>query len=499
MFVVGDSCRAARIIAVLIVFLTPQAFAGTVTGKALFNGTPGENPKIDMAADPVCKSLHASDVFAEKAIINSNKTLRNVFVYIKEGLTDKTFPAPSELAVLDQKGCWYVPHVQGMQAGQKLQIVNDDATLHNVHAVAKNNPEFNLGMPLQGMKLEKTFSNPEIMVKMKCDVHPWMNGYIGVLNHPFFNVTGEDGAFEIKNVPPGEYVVEAWHETYGTKSEKITVGGDVPVQVDFKFSSKEIVDEASGLKVKVGEPKPITHFDDSKALDLPRAKQRWWFPESISTYGRKIDELFYWILWVTGIVFVGVQATLIVFLFRYRARPGIKATYTHGNNRLEIIWTAIPAVILVFLTIFSQKLWSEIKGVPPASALPIEIQAEQFAWNVRYAGPDGKFGTPDDIKTINQLHIPVGKPVRVRLTSIGKDNKHPVIHSFFLPELRLKQDVVPGLAIDVWFEATRTGKYEIACSQFCGIGHYRMRGFLSIHSQEGFEAWLKEAAQGSMS
>ena len=152
----------------------------------------------------------------------------------------------------------------------------------------------------------------------------------------------------------------------------------------------------------------------------------------------------------------------------------------------------IPSIILVFLTLWSQKIWSEVRGGPPQGSIPIEIQAEQFAWNVRYAGADGKFGTSDDIRTINQLHIPIGKPVRVRLASIGKDGKHPVIHSFFLPEFRLKQDVVPGLVIDVWFEATRTGKYEIACAEFCGLGHYRMRGFLSIHSPEGFDAWLKE-------
>jgi len=186
------------------------------------------------------------------------------------------------------------------------------------------------------------------------------------------------------------------------------------------------------------------------------------------------------------------ERTLLVFVFRYRAREGVKASYTHGNNRIEVIWTVIPAIILVILTILSQKIWTEVRGEAPEGAIPIEIDAEQFAWNVRYPGTDGKFGTSDDIKTINQLHIPVGKPVRVRLRSVGKDGEHAVLHSFFLPEVRLKQDVLPGMAIDVWFEATRTGKYEIACAEFCGLGHYRMRGFLSIHSPEGFDAWLRE-------
>src|SRR3989338_7992758 len=136
-----------------------------------------------------------------------------------------------------------------MQANQKLQIINSDATLHNVHAFAKNSPEFNLGMPMKGMKLEKTFSNPEIMVKMKCDVHPWMTGYIGVLSHPFFAVTDDQGTFKIENLPPGEYTIEAWHETYGIQTQKITVSDGAPPAIDFKFSAKEIVDEASGLKI----------------------------------------------------------------------------------------------------------------------------------------------------------------------------------------------------------------------------------------------------------
>lgn len=484
----------ARIVFItFLFFFSVPLYAGTIGGKAAFDGTPGENPKIDMAADPVCDAAHEKDFFDERIVVNPNGTLKNVFVYVKEGLENETFPAPSAPAVLDQKGCWYVPHVQGIETGQKLQIVNSDATLHNVHAFAEKNPSFNLGMPFQGMKLEKTFSNPEVMVKFKCDVHPWMNAYLGVVKHPFYGVTDETGVFQIQNVPAGEYMLEAWHETYGTKTAKVSVPETGEATADFKFSSKEIVDEASGLKITAKAPKPaVQKFDDSAALDLPRKKTGWWLPERISTYGVEIDRLFYIILAITGVIFFGVQGTLLYFLIRYRARPGAKAAYAHGNNTLEIIWTMIPAVILIVLTIWSQKVWVKVKNGMPTGAIPIEVQAEQFAWNIRYQGPDQKFGTDDDIKTINQLHIPVGKPVRVRLTSIGKDGKHPVIHSFFLPEFRLKQDVVPGLAIDVWFEATRTGKYEIACAEFCGIGHYRMRGYLSIHSPEGFEAWLKE-------
>ena len=467
-------------------------FAGTVTGKINFTGTAPQNEQISMGADPTCASLHSDPVFAETVLANPNNTLKNVFVYVKEGLQTKP-AAPSAAVTIDQKGCQYTPHVFGIQAGQPLEILNSDATLHNIHSLSKETKEFNLGMPIQGMKLTKKFEKPEIMVKMKCDVHPWMMGYIGVVNHPFHAVTGEDGSFKIENVPVGEYELEAWHETYGTKTQKITVT-DSAVESDFKFSATEIMDEESGLKIKTTPAKPIEQFDDSAALNVPRPKMTWWLPPNVSTYGQKIDNMFYGILFVTGLIFFGVQAVLLYFLFKYRDRPGVKAHYTHGNHQLEVIWTTIPAVILVILTIFSQQLWSEIKMTMPQNAYPIEIRAEQFAWNVSYAGPDEKFGTSDDIKTINQLHIPVGRPVRVRLTSIGKDGKHPVLHSFFLPEFRLKQDVVPGMGIDVWFEATKTGQYEIACAEFCGLGHYRMRGFVSIHSPVGFDAWLKEQA-----
>ena len=479
-----------RLIAVMVyLFAASPLYAATLHGKALFDGAPAENPKIDMRADPVCDSLHSEAARDERVIINANGTLKNVFVYVKEGLKEQTFQAPESPTVLDQSGCSYKPRIQGLMTNQKLQIVNSDAKLHNIHAFAKKNPEFNLGMPLKGMKLERTFSNPEVMVKIKCDVHPWMTGYLGVVPHPFFYVTNDQGEFTIENLPSGEYTVEAWHETYGMKSAHVTVAEGESSELNFQFSAREITDEATGLKIKAETPKPLTeiaHFDDSKA--------HWWLPENISTYGKEIDRLFYVILAITTFVFIGVQGTLLFFLFKYRAQKGVRAAYTHGSNRLEVIWTIIPAIILVALTVLSQRVWHEIRKPVPKSAIPIEIDAEQFAWNVRYAGTDGIFGTADDIKTINQLHIPVGKPVRVRLKSIGKDGKHPVIHSFFLPEVRLKQDVVPGLVINVWFEATRTGKYEIACAEFCGLGHYRMRGFFSIHSQEGFDAWLKEQA-----
>ena len=148
----------------------------------------------------------------------------------------QTFPAPPEPVTIDQLGCQYHPHVFGIQVGQTLQILNSDNTLHNIHSLAEKNKQFNLGMPIQGMKLTKKFDQPEVMTKLKCDVHPWMHAYIGVLPHPFYGTTGEDGTFEIKELPPGEYTLEALHEKYGTQTQKVTVG-EGSQTADFTFSA----------------------------------------------------------------------------------------------------------------------------------------------------------------------------------------------------------------------------------------------------------------------
>jgi cytochrome c oxidase subunit 2 len=216
-------------------------------------------------------------------------------------------------------------------------------------------------------------------------------------------------------------------------------------------------------------------------------------PENVSTYGDDIDSIFRLILWITGTIFVLVEALLLFFLFRYRHREGRVPRYTHGSNRLEVIWTIVPAVICVILALMSRRSWAEIKQTLPREALNVEITAEQFAWNIRYPGPDGKLETPDDIVTLNQLHFPVGRAVVVTLHS--KD----VIHSFFLPEFRVKQDAVPGMSTRIWFEATRVGKWEIVCAELCGLGHYRMKGFVTVETPEEFDRWLAETAREAAS
>lgn len=212
-------------------------------------------------------------------------------------------------------------------------------------------------------------------------------------------------------------------------------------------------------------------------------------PPGASSIAPKVDQLFWIIFWITGFFFFLVQFGLLFFILKYRTRPGKSAQYIHGNATLEVIWTVIPALILLGLTFLSQRVWVEIRSPRhrPPTSLQIDILAEQFAWNVRYPGPDGSFNTMDDVITLNQLHLPVGSPVLLNIRS--KD----VIHSFFVPEFRIKQDAVPGLPTQVWLEATRPGTFEIRCAELCGLGHYRMKGFVTTEPEEAFQAWLVEA------
>lgn len=223
---------------VLMIAIHNAAHAATIDGKVSFEGTAPESKKVDLSADPNCSALHPDGLISEEVTVNTNGTLKNVFVYVREGLEGKTFSPPTEPAVLDQKGCWYEPHVFGIQVNQPLEIINSDNTLHNVHSLPAVNKEFNLGMPIQGMKLRKSFSKPETMVKFKCDVHPWMASYAGVLEHPFYSVTSGEGTFEIKDLPPGSYVIEAWHEKYGIQSQKVSLeAADSSASIELKYTS----------------------------------------------------------------------------------------------------------------------------------------------------------------------------------------------------------------------------------------------------------------------
>ncbi len=212
----------------------------------------------------------------------------------------------------------------------------------------------------------------------------------------------------------------------------------------------------------------------------------WWLPEDVSTYGKDIDFLFYLIYYITGGTFILVAVAMITFLVLYRHKEGRRATYTHGNTTLEIVWTIVPTLILVVLTFLSVPTWARIKMQMPKTDLQILVTAKQFNWQVTYPGPDGKFGTEDDRTFDNEVHVPVGKPVLLILKS------RDVIHSFYMPNLRFKQDAVPGREIHQWFEATKPGKYEIPCAELCGFGHSGMRGWLFVHTPEDYQKWVKE-------
>jgi plastocyanin len=208
--------------------------AGNITGAIKLEGEAPKPEGIKMNADPVCVR-EGKGTTTEFILTGDGGALQNVFVYVKDGLGNRTFPTPSTSLVLDQKGCHYRPHVFGIMVGQPLEILNSDPTLHNIHALPKNNQEFNTGQPIQGMKFNHTFTTKEVMLPFKCDVHGWMNAYVGVLDHPYFSTTGQDGKFALKGLPPGTYTIEAWHEKLGAQTQNVTIGDKETKDVSFTF------------------------------------------------------------------------------------------------------------------------------------------------------------------------------------------------------------------------------------------------------------------------
>lgn len=212
-----------------------SAGTASISGTIIFNGTAPRRRALNL--DRECRDLHTEPVLTENLVVNDNNTLKWVFVYVKEGLEGRTFAEPTEPVVLDQRGCVYLPHVFGVQTGQTIKILNSDSLLHNIHALPEENRGFNFGMPNQGSERERSFRVPEVMVKIKCDVHPWMSAYAGVLDHPHYSVSGDDGAFNIEGLPAGTYTIEAWHESYGTQAQAFTVGEGEVTTVDFTFDA----------------------------------------------------------------------------------------------------------------------------------------------------------------------------------------------------------------------------------------------------------------------
>lgn len=210
----------------------------SIAGTVSFNGTPRANPPIDMSEEAACKAKHPQGVTDPQIVVNGGK-LGNVFVYVKSGIpAGQSYSPPSSPAVIDQNGCLYEPRVFGVMTGQNIEIKNSDPLLHNIKAVPTENRGFNISQPSQGMTTNRKFNTREVMVPLECNVHGWMNAYVGVLDHPFFATSGADGSFKISGLPAGTYEIEAWHEKLGTQTMSVTVGADEAKTADFTFSPK---------------------------------------------------------------------------------------------------------------------------------------------------------------------------------------------------------------------------------------------------------------------
>jgi len=206
---------------------------GVITGTITFEGRPPAARPLPMDSDPKCIPEPGSA--SEVLVVGPDKGVKNVFVYVKDGLGARTYAVPATPVMLEQKGCRYIPHVFGVQAGQTIQVANNDTTLHNVHAFPKNNREFNFGQPANVPAVPRVFDKPEIGLPFRCDVHGWMSAFVNVVSHPFFAVTNDTGSFEIKGLPPGAYTIELWHERLGTQSQPVTVDGKTPTTMKASF------------------------------------------------------------------------------------------------------------------------------------------------------------------------------------------------------------------------------------------------------------------------
>ena len=207
------------------------ATAGSVIGHVKLEGTPPANEPIKTKSDPNCMVA----ITTESYIVGGGGSLANVFIYVKDGLGNRVFPVPATPVTLAQKNCTYQPHVVGIQVGQTLDIVSNDPTLHNIHAVPMANQEFNLAQAGAGVRNQHVFSTSEVMVPFKCDVHRWMTAFVGVVDHPFFAVSGADGAFSLSGLPPGTYTIEAVHEKLGRQTQSVTIGEKETKDLAFTF------------------------------------------------------------------------------------------------------------------------------------------------------------------------------------------------------------------------------------------------------------------------
>src|SRR5258708_5851425 len=222
--------------AILVSIVVPTLmFAGTISGKVTYTGTPVKQKPIDMSKEPSCAKQHATPITTETVVTGDNNTLENVVVYISAGADDAS--VPSKAVTFTQKGCQYIPHVVVLHTGQELQVANADQTSHNIHPMPTLNREWNKSQPPGSPNISEKFDQAEF-IKVKCNIHPWMSGRFAVLKTSHYSVTEDNGAFSLPDLPAGKYTVTAWHEDYGTQVQEVTIGGSETKSIDFSFKAK---------------------------------------------------------------------------------------------------------------------------------------------------------------------------------------------------------------------------------------------------------------------